>query len=39
MGRKSDLPENEKSLIIRKTAKCGPIKAIAKELGRRKRTI
>ena len=30
MGRKTDLSENEKSLILQKTAKCVPIEAIAK---------
>ena len=39
MDCKTDLSENEPFLILRKTAKCVPIEAIAKELGRRKRTI
>lgn len=39
MGRKKDLSDEEKSLIIQKTAKGVPIEVIAKDLSRHKRTI
>ena len=39
MGRKTDLSEDEKSLIIQNTTKGIPAQAIAKELGRHQRTI
>ena len=38
MGHEIDLSENEKSLIIQKTANCVLIKAIANELGCYQRT-